>query len=136
MHSHRILQMREASHVEGLFPMWAKHTVGTLLFINMLSQYFVAFFFYVKLLFLSYELTWHNGQLWEQHWEQLLSSHRCIGCLLLHSQGSRWVNLNVLVSFFFKCLALFRRASFWPPSMAYVIYRQSHIFSSVTKTSF
>ena len=30
--------MSEASHVKGLIPMWAKHTVGILLFTNKLSQ--------------------------------------------------------------------------------------------------
>ena len=32
--------MSGASHVEGLIPMLAKHTVGILLFTNMLSQYY------------------------------------------------------------------------------------------------
>ena len=34
---YRIPQMSEASHVEGLKPIYAKHTVGILLFTNKLS---------------------------------------------------------------------------------------------------
>ena len=37
--SFRIPRMSEAAHVEGLSPLWAKHTVGILLFTNIISQY-------------------------------------------------------------------------------------------------
>ena len=36
---YRILHISEASHVEGLIPMWAKHTAGILFFKNKLSRY-------------------------------------------------------------------------------------------------
>ena len=42
--SYRILSMSEACHVKGLIPVWAKHTVGILLFTNMLSGYSVNVF--------------------------------------------------------------------------------------------
>ena len=34
-----LIAMSEASHVKGYIPLWAKHTVGILLFTNMLSWY-------------------------------------------------------------------------------------------------
>ena len=36
---YRIARMSEASHSKELIPMWAKHTVGILLFTHKLSQY-------------------------------------------------------------------------------------------------
>ena len=36
---YRIPWMSKVSHVEGLIPMWVKHTVGILLFTNKLSRY-------------------------------------------------------------------------------------------------
>ena len=36
-----IIAMSKASHVEGFIPLWAKQTVGILLFTNMLSPYYL-----------------------------------------------------------------------------------------------